>query len=184
MAINKERILELLQLLQGSSAAELSVREGEQLIRLARPVQVAWPTMAEAPAGEADEAAPQPYPPLTTANTTGSPAVAVDAVTPVATATSPPVANPTAEATDDQLVRVKARVVGLFHRSKVAGEQPLVEVGQRVGEGQILGIIDVLRKPTEIASPVVGEVVEIIFEDGHGVQYGDDLFVIKPELPE
>jgi len=77
-------------------------------------------------------------------------------------------------------VAVTARVVGLFYHGKQAGQGALVEVGDTVAEGQALGTIEVLRKPTVITSPVAGEIVEIVHEDGHGVQYGDPLFVIRP----
>lgn len=155
MGINKERVRELLQILQASNAAELSVREGEQRIRLARPVLVTLPPDPERVVPEAigggDQLSPLPSP---------SPSVATG---------------------ESDQVTVKARVVGLFHRCKEPGGAPLVEVGQTVREGQVLGIIDVLRKPTEVLSPVAGQITEIHFEDGHGVQYGDDLFAIKPE---
>jgi acetyl-CoA carboxylase biotin carboxyl carrier protein len=75
---------------------------------------------------------------------------------------------------------VQARVVGLFYRGKRPGDAPLVEVGDTVAEGQPLGIIEVLRKPTEITSPVAGEIIEITHEEGSGVQYSDPLFVIRP----
>ncbi len=87
--------------------------------------------------------------------------------------------DPPTVATED--VTVTARVVGLFYRGKQAGQDPLVEVGDAVSEGQPLGMIEVLRKPTIITSPVAGEVREIVHEDGHGVQYGDPLFVIRPQ---
>lgn len=78
-------------------------------------------------------------------------------------------------------VTIYARVVGLFYRGRQPGDDPLVRVGDQVEEGQPLGIVEVLRKPTTIVSPVKGTVSEIVHEDGHGVQYGDRLFVIRPE---
>lgn len=77
-------------------------------------------------------------------------------------------------------VEVCARVVGLFYRGKQPGADALVHVGDVVAEEQPLGIIEVLRKPTLVTSTVAGEIVEIVHEDGHGVQYGDPLFVIRP----
>lgn len=155
MGINKDRVQELLQILQASSAAELSVREGDQRIRLARPVLVTLPPASEPVVAETGGVVEQPAP------------VSSSGLSPASTGS--------------EQVTVKARVVGLFHRGKEPGGSPLVEVGQAVREGQVLGIIDVLRKPTEVLSPAAGQVIEIHFEDGHGVQYGDDLFVIKLE---
>jgi len=81
---------------------------------------------------------------------------------------------------EPETVAVCARVVGLFYRGREPGRAPLVHVGDAVEEEQALGIIEVLRKPTLVTSPVAGTIVEIVHEDGHGVQYGDPLFVIKP----
>lgn len=77
-------------------------------------------------------------------------------------------------------VTVKARVVGLFYLGKEPGLDPLVKVGDQVRQGQRLGIIEVLRKPTDVNSPVDGTICQIRGEDGSGVQYGDPLFIIQP----
>jgi acetyl-CoA carboxylase biotin carboxyl carrier protein len=99
----------------------------------------------------------------------------------VSTGEGDALASPPAPATAAPgTVNVTARVVGLFYRGKQAGQEPLVQVGDIVAEGQALGTIEVLRKPTIVTSPVDGEIVEIGHEDGHGVQYGDPLFVIRP----
>ncbi len=94
--------------------------------------------------------------------------------------TAPAVAVAPQAAPEPETVAVTARVVGLFYRGKQPGQEALVHVGDRVKAGQMLGLIEVLRKPTVVTSPVAGEVVEIVHEDGHGVQYGDPLFVIRP----
>ncbi|MEN6301759.1 MAG: biotin/lipoyl-containing protein [Armatimonadia bacterium] len=147
MTIDRERVLELLEVLKGSSAGEISVKEGDTTIRLMRMVT---PVVAEAP--EAPVAAPT----AATGKAAGGP-----------------------EMSPEGRVTVKARVVGLFYRGKLPGGEPLVQVGDQVKEGQALGSVEVLRKPTEVVSPVSGTVVEVLAEDGHGVQYGDTLFVIE-----
>lgn len=139
MSINRERILELLEILKASSAAELSVTEGDTTVRLARFVEMPSPVTSGAEAG--GQPCPEPEP---------------DEVT------------------------VKARVVGLFYRGKEPGLDPLVKVGDQVKSGQRLGIIDVLRKPTDVTSPVDGLISDVKSEDGSGVQYGDPLFIIRP----
>lgn len=139
MALDRERVLQLLEILKSSSAAELSVTEGETTIRLTRAL---------------------------------APAVSLEAA-----AAAPAAGAPPAEAEE---VTVKARVVGLFYRGKDPGQEPLVNVGDAVKQGQRLGIIEVLRKPTDVNSPVNGTISAVRSEDGAGVQYGDPLFTIKP----
>lgn len=141
MAIDRERILELLEILKASPAAELSVTEGDTTVRLAQFVAPPEPTVVM-PEGQAAGAVP--------------------------------------EAVEPDEVTVKARVVGLFYRGKEPGLDPLVKVGDPVRNGQRLGIIEVLRKPTDVNSPVDGVVSDVKSEDGAGVQYGDALFIIKP----
>lgn len=153
MELDRERILELVQILKNSAAAELSVAEGETRIRLVRGVAAPPAVIVEAP--PAAEAEPG--------------AVHLPAAAPAVPA-----------AVDEDVVVVRSRVVGLFYRGKQAGGEALVEAGQEVREGQLLGIIEVLRKPTEVTSPVAGVLEEVVAEEAHGVQYGDPLFTIRP----
>ena len=148
MALNRERILELLAVLKSSTAGEISVTEGDTTIRLARQ-----PVATAAPVAVGAEACP---------SSAASPATAL------------------AAAADPDEITVKARVVGLFYRGKEPGQTPLVKLGDEVKQGQRLGIIEVLRKPTDINCPVDGVIAGIKSEDGAGVQYGDALFVIHP----
>lgn len=141
MALDRARILELLEILKASPAAELSVTEDDTTVRLAKFVAPPEPTVVM-PEGVPAGAAP--------------------------------------ECVEPDEVTVKARVVGLFYRGKEPGLDPLVKVGDQVRSGQRMGIIEVLRKPTDVNSPVDGVVSGVKGEDGAGVQYGDALFVIKP----
>jgi acetyl-CoA carboxylase biotin carboxyl carrier protein len=154
--LDRERILELVQILKNSGAAELAVTEGETRIRLVRGVAAPAPVVVDAPlAAETEPGAAE--------------------LAPAAPAEIP-------AAVDEDVVVVRSRVVGLFYRGKQAGGEPLVEAGQEVREGQLLGIIEVLRKPTEVTSPVAGVLEEVVAEEAHGVQYGDPLFTIRPEV--
>ena len=76
---------------------------------------------------------------------------------------------------------VKARLVGLFHRGSSPGDEPLVDVGDKVRDGQKIGTIEALRNFTEVTSPVAGVVVEVIAEDGQPVQFGAGLLAIRPD---
>lgn len=143
MPVDRERIVELLEIFKASEAGEFALQEGDRTYRFVRAVAAAAPEA-------------------------------------VATADAVPVAAAAAPAPATEPVIVTARVVGLFYRGKQPGQDPLVHVGDTVTEGQTLGMVEVLRKPTIIVSPVAGEVVEISHEEGHGVQYGDPLFVIRP----
>ena len=76
---------------------------------------------------------------------------------------------------------VTAHIVGLFHRGSAPGGAPLVEVGDRVEEGQCIGTIEALRNFTEVSCPIEGTVVGVLAEDGAPVQFGDPLLAVRPK---
>jgi acetyl-CoA carboxylase biotin carboxyl carrier protein len=102
-----------------------------------------------------------------------------------AAAAAQPAAPPThAEALALHGVLVPSGHVGLFRRRREPGAGPLVEVGQKVTRGQPLGVVESLRRPVVIESPVDGEVLGILAEDGERVEYGTPLFRLLPASPE
>ncbi len=75
---------------------------------------------------------------------------------------------------------VRSPVVGTFYRAPAPGEEPFVEVGSRVAEGQTLCIVEAMKLMNEIPSDVSGEVVEVLAENSDGVEYDQPLFRIRP----
>ena len=82
----------------------------------------------------------------------------------------------------DNLVQVKSQLVGLVHRGRRPGVEPLAQAGDKVSAGQLLGTIEALRNFTDVTSPVDGTIVQVIAEDGQPVQYGDPLMAIQPAV--
>ena len=80
-----------------------------------------------------------------------------------------------------ELHEVCSPVVGTFYRAPTPGEEPYVEVGDRVGVGQTLCIVEAMKLMNEIPSDVEGEVVEVLVNNAHGVEYDQPLFRIRPE---
>lgn len=76
---------------------------------------------------------------------------------------------------------VRSPLVGTFYRAAAPGEGPFVEVGDRVGEGQILCIVEAMKMMNEIPSDVSGEIVEVLAANAKGVEYDQPLFRIRPE---
>ncbi len=173
VTIDRDRVLEIIRLLKESDAGELSVKEGDTRIRVARFAEQE-PVVEMEPAAEALPA--MSVPASTAQNTPGSDVLAGNAVGNESANSAP---SPEVSANPHDVI-VRSRVVGLFCRSREPGGPPLVEVGSTVKEGQVIGMVDVLRKPTDITSPASGEVTEILVEDNDGIQFGDPLFVIRP----
>ena len=69
-------------------------------------------------------------------------------------------------------------MVGTFYRSPSPGSKSFVEVGQNVGAGDTLCIIEAMKLMNEIETDVGGVIKAILVENGQPVEYGEPLFVI------
>ena len=74
---------------------------------------------------------------------------------------------------------VKSPIVGTFYRAPDPEAKPFVQVGDKVGKGQVLCIIEAMKLMNEINSEDDGEITKIFVENGQPVQYGDPLFSIR-----
>ncbi|MFZ5632173.1 MAG: acetyl-CoA carboxylase biotin carboxyl carrier protein [Bacillota bacterium] len=77
-------------------------------------------------------------------------------------------------------VPVKAPMVGTFYRAPAPGEPPFVEVGSKVKEDDIIGIIDVMKLMNTIKAGQKGIVREICVENEQMVEYDQVLIIIDP----
>lgn len=81
----------------------------------------------------------------------------------------------------DGLHPVRSPLVGTFYRAPAPGEDPYVEVGDRVRAGEVLCIVEAMKLMNEIPADVSGEVVEVLAENAEGVEYDQPLFYLRPE---
>lgn len=79
------------------------------------------------------------------------------------------------------LLEVPSPLLGIFHRSPKPSAPPFVEVGSRVEEQTVIGIIEVMKLMNSVQAGVKGEVVEILVENGGAVEYGQILMRVRPE---
>ena len=86
-------------------------------------------------------------------------------------------AKPAAPSADVHLI--KSPIVGTYYSAPSPEAEPFVTVGARVESGQVLCIIEAMKLMNEIESDVAGEVVQILVENGHPVEYGEPLFGIR-----
>ena len=145
------KIKKLIELLEESSLTEIEIVEGEESVRLARGGQA--PVM---PFAAPHMAAPMP----------------------VAAA---PVVEP-AKDDEDQIPEgelVLSPMVGTFFAASGPGAEAFVSLGQAVGVGDTLCIIEAMKMFNQIESDVSGTVVAILVENGQPVEYDQPLFVIR-----
>ena len=102
-----------------------------------------------------------------------SPAAPAAGPAPAPAGEAPPVASATVK-------KVTAPVVGVFYLSTSPGEEPFVEVGDRVDVGDTLCILEAMKIFNEITTDYAGVVTRIIPENGELVALGDELFWIEP----
>lgn len=74
---------------------------------------------------------------------------------------------------------VRAPIVGTFYRRPSPDSDPYVEVGDSVGEGDVLCIIEAMKLMNEIECETSGTVKEILVEDAEPVEFDQPLFVIE-----
>lgn len=148
------------ELMREYEVSELSLKDGKFSIDIKRhkgePVVMTAPTPAIAPVA--------PAPPAPAAPPAAPPAEPVVEEAPAA----PPA----------HYKEVIAPLVGTFYRSSSPEADPFIEVGDRVGKGDVLCIVEAMKSMNEIPTEVSGVVKEICVENAELVEFEQVLFRI------
>jgi len=98
-------------------------------------------------------------------------------------AVPPPPSAPAlaAPAPEEGLHTVKSPIVGTFYEAPSPGAPPFAKVGDSVEVGQVLCIVEAMKLLNEIESDVAGEIVKKLATNGQPIEYGQELFVIRPK---
>ena len=86
-----------------------------------------------------------------------------------------PVAN------DADLHKITSPMVGTFYQAPNPDSPAYVKVGDKVGDETIVCIVEAMKLFNEIEAEIKGEIVEVLVKDGQLVEYGQPLFLVKPE---
>ncbi|AIQ69980.1 acetyl-CoA carboxylase biotin carboxyl carrier protein [Paenibacillus graminis] len=163
-------IKELIKLLdQTSSVHELEIEsEGMKLA-------IRKPDRAEAD-GMAIQATPYAYPftPAPQPQTPQQHAAPV-VVTEIPAASQQPASN------EGALHKIVSPMVGTFYSAASPETPSFVNVGDRVSEKSTVCIIEAMKLMNELEAEVRGEIVSVLAENGQLVEYGQPLFLVKPE---
>lgn len=79
----------------------------------------------------------------------------------------------------ENIVYIKAPLVGTFYRAPSPESPPFVEVGTEVKKGDTLCIVEAMKVMNEIKAEYDGTVKEILVENGKPVEYGQVMFVLQ-----
>ena len=90
-------------------------------------------------------------------------------------------ATPTAEKPDEEagLHIVRSPLVGTFYDAASPGADPFIKIGDTVGAGKVLCIVEAMKIMNEIESDAAGEIVKVFVKPGQPVEYGQHLFGIR-----
>jgi acetyl-CoA carboxylase biotin carboxyl carrier protein len=81
---------------------------------------------------------------------------------------------------DTKWVEIKSPMVGTFYRSPAPDEPPFASIGDRIRAGQAVCIIEAMKLMNEIESEVVGQVMEVLVENGQPIEFGQTLMYVNP----
>jgi acetyl-CoA carboxylase biotin carboxyl carrier protein len=93
---------------------------------------------------------------------------------------APETAAPAAESEQESLHIVKSPIVGTFYESPSPGSPAFVKIGDHVEAGQVLCIVEAMKLMNEIESDGSGEIVKRFVQNGQPVEYGQQLFALRP----
>jgi acetyl-CoA carboxylase biotin carboxyl carrier protein len=74
---------------------------------------------------------------------------------------------------------VKSPIVGTFYDAPSPDSPPFVQVGDMVGVGKVLCIVEAMKLMNEIESDAAGKIVHVFMKREQPVEYGQPLFAIK-----
>ena len=74
---------------------------------------------------------------------------------------------------------VASPMVGTAYAAAEPGAKPFIEVGSQVKAGDTLLIIEAMKTMNQIPAPRAGTVIQILFEDGQPVEFGEPLVIIE-----
>ncbi|MBG9793539.1 acetyl-CoA carboxylase [Paenibacillus dendritiformis] len=157
-------IKELIKLLDQTSVHELEIENEGCRIAIRKPGKTEVFNVQTS-------AAPLTYP---------APAPAAAAVPSEAAA---PAAEPQPEKKEEQagLIRIVSPMVGTFYSAPSPESPPYVKVGDKINEKTVVCILEAMKLMNELEAEVKGEIVEVLATNGQLVEFGQPLFLVKPE---
>ena len=102
-------------------------------------------------------------------------AAAVPAMAPVSPV-RPPQAESAAAVSNDSVTEIRSPMVGVFYSSPKDNEPPFVKAGDAVRKGDVLCIIEAMKRMNEITAECDGVIEEVCVGDNQVVDFDHILF--------
>ncbi len=158
--MNLKELKELILFLKEEGITEFELERGDVKVRVKRGAETVIAPMPD----------PRYY------AVPSAPPLAPDHAATTAAAPPPPKPEP-----EEELHMVRSPIVGTFYESPSPGSPPFVKAGDEVALGQVLCIVEAMKLMNEIESDVAGEVVKKLISNGQPIEYGQELFAIRPK---
>lgn len=84
------------------------------------------------------------------------------------------------EATENYL-EIKSPMIGTFYRRPSPDKPEFIKVGDSVGEGDTVCVIEAMKLFNDIESEVNGKIVKVLVDDSTPVEYDQVLFLVDPK---
>ncbi|MEA2988916.1 MAG: acetyl-CoA carboxylase biotin carboxyl carrier protein [Alphaproteobacteria bacterium] len=159
MELTEDDVLEILKLFEQSKFDFLQLQQGERKITVSKGGYV--------PAG-AGGAPVSPQTPVIAQ----APAVAPQSAS-----------KPQAAAVDAGLVPVTAPMVGKFYAAASPSDPPYVQPGTRVEVGATVCLLEVMKVFASVKAETAGVIEKILVTNGEFVEFGQPLFLLRPDGP-
>jgi acetyl-CoA carboxylase biotin carboxyl carrier protein len=161
--MNQKELKELIEFLIEKDIAEFELERGDVKVKIKRAAEPAHGALPDSP-----YFAVHPAPPPVSASPAPVPAQ-VDLA-----------ANAAAPEPEESLHIVKSPIVGTFYESPSPGSPPFVKVGDPLEVGQVLCIVEAMKLMNEIECDMAGELVKKLVANGQPIEYGQELFAVRP----
>jgi acetyl-CoA carboxylase biotin carboxyl carrier protein len=156
-----DKIKELVELMKLNDLTELEILDGQTRIILKRgPGQSVAHVVAMPPAMAGFASAMSPF-------TAPAPGSAENA-------------NNAPEAEQEKLIEIKAPLVGTFYSAPSPSAEPFTKIGAAIDADTVVCIIEAMKVMNEIKAQVSGTIQKILVTNGQAVEFGQALFLVKP----
>ncbi|ALE01164.1 acetyl-CoA carboxylase biotin carboxyl carrier protein [Candidatus Pseudothioglobus singularis] len=147
------KVKKLMELLEESGMSEIEIKEGEESVKISRYGN------SPAPAQHPIQSFVQQQAPVSSAPTSQT-------------------ASPN-EQPQETGQSVTSPMVGTFYSAPSPTAKPFVSIGQKINQGDTVGIIEAMKIMNQIESDQSGTVIEILVKDGEAVEFGQSLIVVE-----
>jgi acetyl-CoA carboxylase biotin carboxyl carrier protein len=155
-----QRIKELLEIMKENDLVEVEIKHDDDRIFLKRA---------------------QPQPPAVTAVPIVGSNIPLAPVGSDQARIPGPEAAGSAAQEQEELVEIKASIVGTFYAAPSPDSDSFVEVNDQVDPQTVVCVIEAMKVMNEIKAETSGTIAEVLVTNGQAVEYGQVLFKVRPD---